>query len=179
LIEDLEELSASHMYGKVTKLITGIAARDEVSYPESIRKVYIVNPPGVFSLVWALMKPFIEERTQSKFSFGVAKDFKEEWDKIIGLENLPKYLGGTLDWDPPSGGNIKPYTPKNLITMEIPRRGDHTVDLSVKSGQTLHVEFLVKSGKDCGFGVFIKTGKDSKKDRKPVEEYKIKKLMKN
>lgn len=70
LIENLEDLSTSHMYGKVVKLISGIAARDEVSYPESIRKVYIVNPPAVFSMVWTIMKPFIEERTQAKFSFG-------------------------------------------------------------------------------------------------------------
>jgi hypothetical protein len=175
LIEDLEDLSASHMYGKVTKLITGIAARDEVSYPESIRKVYIVNPPGVFSLVWSLMKPFIEERTQGKFSFGSAKEFKDEWEKIIGLENLPKYLGGTLEWDPPSGGVIKPFIPSQLVTIEIPRRGDHLLEIAVKAGQTLHVEFLVKSGKDCGFAVFIKTGKDIKKDRKAVEEYKVKK----
>jgi len=175
LIEDLEDLSASHMYGKVTKLITGIAARDEVSYPESIRKVYIVNPPGVFSLVWSLIKPFIEERTQAKFSFGPAKEFKEEWDKIIGLENLPKYLGGSLEWDPPSGGAIKSIIPTQMVTMEISRRGDHVVETAVKAGQTLNVEFTVKAGKDCGFGIFVKTGKD-KKDRKQVDEYKVKKI---
>jgi len=97
-------------------------------------------------------------------------------EKIIGLENLPKYLGGTLEWDPPSGGAIKPFIPPQMVTIEIPRRGDHTLEIAVKSGQTLHVEFLVKSGKDCGFGIFVKTGKDSKKDRKPVDEYKVKKI---
>jgi hypothetical protein len=132
LIENLEDLSTGHMYGKVVKLITGIAARDEVSYPESIRKIYIVNPPAVFSVVWAIMKPFIEERTQAKFSFGrmslrmcclgfffmfsyflflvclltdvyllAAKDFKEDWEKIIGMDQLPKSLGGTASWELP------------------------------------------------------------------------------
>jgi len=109
-------------------------------------------------------------------SFGTTKDFKDEWEKIIGTENLPKYLGGTLEWTPPSGGVIKPFIPSQLVTIEIPRRGDHLFEIAVKGGQTLHVEFLVKSGKDCGFAVFIKTGKDIKKDRKQVEEYKVRKI---
>jgi hypothetical protein len=32
-----------------------------------------------------------------------SKDFHDEWESIIGLENVPKYLGGTLDWEPPHG----------------------------------------------------------------------------
>jgi len=187
LIEDLEELGTGHMFGKVVKLITGIAARDEVSYPESIRKVYIVNPPGVFQLVWGIMKPFIEDRTLAKFSFGSAKDFKDEWDKIIGLDKLPKYLGGALEFDFPSGGSVKPLTPtSNLQTVEIPRRGCHVHEVSAAKGQELHVEFLIKSGKDIGFGVYIKKGSlPQKKDitsprafdgHTPVEEYKLKKI---
>lgn len=30
------------------------------------------------------------------------------------------------------------------------------VEVAVKKGQTVHVEFLVKSGKDIGFGLYIK-----------------------
>lgn len=187
LIEDLEDLSTGHMYGKVQKLIQGIAARDEVSYPESIRKVYIVNPPGVFSLVWALMKPFIEERTQAKFAFGTSKEFKEEWDKVIGLENLPKYLGGSLDYDFPPGGPIKPFLPASLTTVEIPRRGCHTIECAVKKGQTFNVEFLLKSGKDIGFALYTKKGDPSTKKESitspramdanaVVDEYKLKKI---
>jgi len=175
LIEELQDLTTSHMHGKVTKLITSISARDEASYPESIRKVYIVNPPTIFQMVWAIMKPFIEERTQAKFAFGPAKDFKEEWDKIIGLENIPKYLGGTLEWDIPKGGSIKPYVPP-MTTVEVVRKAIHQFEVEVKKGQTLHIEFLVKSGKDIGFALFVKTGKDSKKDRKEVEEHKLKKI---
>jgi len=172
LIEDLQDLSTSHMYGKVTKLISSIAARDEVSYPESLRKVYIVNPPAVFSLAWSFVKPFIEERTQAKFSFGSAKEFKNEWNTIIGLENMPKYLGGTAsDWEPPSGGSTKNHVPPQMQNIEIPRRGTHNIEVQVKKGQTVHVEFLVKS-KDCGFALYIKDGSKQKE----VDDYKLKKI---
>jgi len=179
LIENLEDLGASHLYGKVVKLISGIAARDEVSNPEAVRKIYIVNPPGIFSVVWSIMKPFIEERTQAKFAFGTSKEFKEEWEKIIGLENLPKSLGGSASWELPIAGNsIKGLVPTQMSNIDIPRRGSHIFEIAVKSGQNLNVEFLVKSGKDIGFALFIKTGTDikSKNDRKEVDEYKIKKI---
>lgn len=192
LIENLEDLSTSHMYGKVVKLITGIAARDEVSYPESIRKIYIVNPPAVFSMVWAIMKPFIEERTQAKFSFGTAKEFKDDWEKIIGMDQLPKSLGGTASWELPAAGNIKNLVPSSLAVVEIPRRGSHGFEVTVKANHTFKVEFLVKSGKDIGFALYIKTGSEadsflskaqSSKDitkntagRKEIEEYKLKKI---
>jgi len=165
LIEDLEELSTSHLYGKVTKLIQGISSRDEVSYPESIRKVYIVNPPAVFSLVWALMRPFIEERTQAKFSFGTTKEFAKEWDDIIGKDNLPKYLGGTLSDELPSGGPIR--KPPGITPLKLGTRKDHSIEIAVKKGQTLNVEFLCEN-KDVGFALFEKVGStgDLKKRQK-------------
>jgi len=180
LIEDLEDLGTSHMVGKITKLITSISARDEISYPESIRKVYIVNPPSIFHLVWAIMKPFIEERTQQKFSFGTVSAFAKEWDLIIGKENLPKYLGGTLDWTPPVGGNIKPITPSSLIEIEVPRKAHHILEISATKGSLLHVEFLCKN-KEIGFGLYIKTTKESltkaseinHTNTTPIEKYKL------
>jgi len=174
LIEDLEELGTSHLYGKVTKLIQSISSRDEVSYPESIRKVYIVNPPAVFSLVWALMKPFIEERTQSKFSFGTTKEFAKEWDEIIGKDNLPKYLGGNMTTELPSGGSIK--KPPGITPLKLGTRKDHSIEIPVKKGQTLNVEFLCEN-KDIGFALYEKVGSsgDVKKDRKEIEKYKLKK----
>lgn len=39
-------------------------------YPESVRKIYIVNPPGVFSMAMGLLKPFLDERTLQKFANG-------------------------------------------------------------------------------------------------------------
>jgi hypothetical protein len=176
LIEDLEDLSTNHLYGKVTKLIQSISARDEVSYPESIRKVYIVNPPVVFQAVWTIMRPFIEERTQAKFSFGTSKEFAKEWELIIGKDNLPKFLGGSLD-DPPSGGSIKKDIFPKMTVAELGRKDHLLVEISAKKGQTLHVEFLVSKGSDVGFSLGIKTGADNLKDRKELDEYKLKKYV--
>jgi len=173
LIEDLEDLGASHLYGKVTALIQAIAQSDEQRYPESVRKVYIVNPPGVFNMVWAIMKPFIEEQTLQKFAFGSPKDFAAEWDDIIGKDNLPKYLGGTLEWDPQPGGNsVAKLLPSDLHKLSISKKADHIIEADVKKGQTFHWQVMCK--KDIGIGLFVKTGSSSK-DRKPVDKWPVKK----
>jgi len=173
LVEDLKDLTHSHMYNKITAMIQEVSASDEQHYPESIRKVYIVNPPGIFGLVWALMKPFIEEQTLQKFAFGTPKDFAAEWDAIIGKENLPKYLGGTLDWDPPKGGDVKHLIPSNLIKKEIGRKEDLVIEATVKKGQTFHWQVICS--KDIGIGLFVKTGGTSAADKKVVDGWAVKK----
>jgi len=174
LIEDLEDLGTTHLHGKVTKLIQSISARDEVSYPESIRKVYIVNPPVVFQAVWTIMRPFIEERTQAKFSFGTSKEFAAEWEAIIGKDKLPKFLGGLAE-DPPTGGSVKKENFPKLTVTDLGRKDHLIIEIAVKKGQTLHLEFLVSKGSDVGFSLGIKTGADNLKNRTEIEEYKLKK----
>jgi len=172
LIEDLDLLTTSHLYNKITALIQEISSSDEQRYPESVRKVYIVNPPTIFGMVWALMKPFIEERTLQKFAFGSPKDFADEWEKIIGLDKLPKYLGGNLDWAPPPGGDVAAMVPSELVKKEIPRKDELFIEVAVKAGQTVHWQVMCK--KDIGIGLFIKTGSGSK-DRKAIPEWTVKK----
>lgn len=172
LIEDLDHLNHSHLYAKVTGLIQEISASDEAHNPESIRKVYIVNPPTIFGLVWGIMKPFIEERTLQKFSFGSTKDFALEWDAIIGKENLPKFLGGSMDWDPPTGGACKHMVPPDLVKKEIPRREELFVEITANKGQIIH--WQVMCHKDINLALFHKTGSSSK-DRKAVPEWPNKK----
>lgn len=172
LIEDLEHLTTSHLYNKITALVQEISACDEQHYPESVRRVYIINPPGIFNVVWALMKPFIEERTLQKFSFGSPKDFADEWDKIIGVDNLPKYLGGNMDWAPPAGGDVASIIPSELVKKEIARKDELFIEVAVKAGQTVHWQVMCK--KDIGIGLFIKTGSGSK-DRKSIPEWNVKK----
>jgi len=147
LCEDLSALSAGHMYGKMVNLIKTISASDEQRFPESIRKIYIVNPPKIFDMALGLLKPFLDERTLQKFANGSPKDFTKEWKEVIGEENLPKYLGGSLEWDPPCGGDVKKILDSKGIKPEkvsINRRASHTVEVDAKSGQTVYFQVMLK-----------------------------------
>lgn len=85
-------------------------------------------------MAMGLLKPFMDERTIQKFANGGNSDFNKEWKEVVGEENLPKYLGGTLDWDPPSGGNVKKLMAAKGIKPEkltIPRRGETSIEVSM------------------------------------------------
>jgi len=159
LCEDLDALAASHVT-KMSNLIKTISASDEARYPESVRKIYIVNPPGVFSLAMAVVKPWLDERTLQKFSNGSPSAFTEEWKTVVGEENLPKYLGGSLEWAPPAGGNVKKHLEAKGIKIDkvaISRRGDHTIDVSAKKDQIIHFQVMIKRS-DIAASIHLKKG---------------------
>lgn len=146
-IEDLQHLELQHCVGKrLVNLVQTVCSRDEIGYPESIRKIYIVNAPTVFNLVWSMVLPFLEEATKAKFNFGSSKDFHDEWDDIIGMENVPRFLGGKLEWDPPIGGPIKPLIPDEMKTVNIKRRDAHFFEVFVEKERTLVLEFFCEKG---------------------------------
>jgi molybdopterin converting factor small subunit len=174
LVEDLGELTMAHLYVKIKQLILDIAASDEQRYPESIRKVYIVNPPTIFNLAWGLVRPLMDENTATKFAMGVPKDFIKEWDAIIGKESLPKSLGGTLEWDPPKGGIVDKYVPKNLEKKTIGTGKEHGnlfIEQAMKKGHTFHWQIMCD--KDLKFALYVKTG-SSNDERKVVEGWALK-----
>lgn len=158
LCEDLSALSAGHLYGKMTNLVKTISASDEQRFPESIRKIYIVNPPKIFDMALNMLKPLMDERTLQKFCNGSPKDFMKEWKEVIGEDNLPKYLSGSLEWDPPAGGDVKKLMDAKGIKpvkASILRRGNHTVETDVKSGQTVYFQVMLKRS-DIALSIYNK-----------------------
>jgi hypothetical protein len=56
--------------------------------------MFIINAPYLFSTVWSLIKPWLDEATQRKIHI-LGKNYKTELLKYIPAENLPENLGGT------------------------------------------------------------------------------------
>lgn len=74
-------------------------------YPELLRRIIIINPPLVFSAVFALVKPFLFQRVIDKIV--VAPRGKEvsiaALQEYVSLDNLPAMYGGTAPDPDPSG----------------------------------------------------------------------------
>lgn len=79
-IEDLEGVSLAHMSGAVMGLVKMTGKMDRFdcklffdtlsdNYPEFLRKVYIINCPKVFSLIWKVAQHFFDEGQKAKFEF--------------------------------------------------------------------------------------------------------------
>ena len=59
-------------------------------------KFYIINAPYAFSLVWTIVKPWLDEVTVAKIEI-LGGSYKDALLKQIPRENLPKEFGGLCE----------------------------------------------------------------------------------
>lgn len=78
-------------------------------YPETMGALYVFNPPKVFSIVWSIAQPMLNERTRAKIKFVNSITRDNPLLKDVAPENLPKWLGGTCEC--PGGCLSKPKGP--------------------------------------------------------------------
>jgi len=55
--------------------------------------MYIVNGGMLFSVIWAVVKPWLDEKTVKKISI-INSGYEKELLELIPAENLPDFLGG-------------------------------------------------------------------------------------
>jgi len=55
--------------------------------------MFIVNGGMLFSMVWAIVKPWLDEKTVKKISI-INSGYEKELLELIPAENLPDFLGG-------------------------------------------------------------------------------------
>lgn len=78
------------------------------SYPESLRRYFVVNAPPIFNVIFSILKPFISEKTGSKIRiFGHdSNEWKSALLEEIDADQLPVTYGGTVT-DPDGNPNCQ------------------------------------------------------------------------
>ncbi|KDR74370.1 hypothetical protein GALMADRAFT_250248 [Galerina marginata CBS 339.88] len=94
-ILDLGGVSLSNFI-RVKDFVFAAASIGQDRYPETLGKFYIINAPWAFSMVWAVIKPWLDEVTVRKVTI-LGGSYKEELLKQIPVENFPKEFGGTCE----------------------------------------------------------------------------------
>ncbi|KZS17885.1 putative SEC14 protein 2 [Daphnia magna] len=149
-------------------------------YPDSSRRLFIINAPSYFSMVLTLTKPFLHESDVPKIkTFG---NNKNEWLPAlleeIDADQLPAYYGGTMtdpDGDPtcPSKFNMGGKVPESYyLSNNAPVAKDYMETMNVMAGgkkklkfkidaadSTMSWEFMTEGG-DVGFRIYKKDSKD-------------------
>jgi hypothetical protein len=76
-------------------------------YPERLGRVCLLDPPWMFRAVWAVVKPWLDERTRDKVQF-MSGDYKKQLQAFVEPANVPAKYGGTstFTYDPDSA---QPY----------------------------------------------------------------------
>jgi hypothetical protein len=103
-------------FSSVFGLIRQISGIAQNYYPELLGKMFIVNAPMLFSAIWALVSPLLNEVTVRKISI-VGSSYKEKLLEFIDADSLPDFLGGTctsdkweqMDYGPWNDGSVDGY----------------------------------------------------------------------
>ncbi|KAF9980180.1 cytosolic factor, phosphatidylinositol/phosphatidylcholine transfer protein [Modicella reniformis] len=65
-------------------------------YPEMMGKMYVINAPMMFTSVWGMVKPLLDEVTVKKIVI-LGGNYKDTLLADIEAENLPNELGGNCE----------------------------------------------------------------------------------
>jgi len=91
-ILDLSGVGLAQFY-RVKDYVSKTSSIGQNRYPERMGKFYIINAPYLFSTVWALIKPWLDEVTVAKIQI-LGSGYKTALLAQIPEENLPKEFGG-------------------------------------------------------------------------------------
>mmetsp|Transcript_10518 Transcript_10518/g.16045 ORF Transcript_10518/g.16045 Transcript_10518/m.16045 type:complete len:128 (+) Transcript_10518:193-576(+) len=92
VICDLTEFTSSMLLIRnIRYMIGGLIYVAQSQYPERLRKAYMINAPFGFATVWAMITPFLEEKTASKMKFIKPQALLEDIDASV----LTEEYGGT------------------------------------------------------------------------------------
>ena len=78
---------------KVRGLVKHASKISQDNYPEQLGQMLIVNAPMTFTTVWAVIKPWLDEKTREKIQLK-GSDYKKTLFKYCDEEQIPDFLGG-------------------------------------------------------------------------------------
>lgn len=85
-----------------------IAGMDQSHYPERLGVIIVVNAPRLISLVWNVVRTYLDPVTRDKIHIHASET---EWrpiiDKLIDRDNLVDTLGGNAPVEFPTGQPIE------------------------------------------------------------------------
>lgn len=102
VVMDLKNVPLSH-HSDVRKLVKLIAEWDQDFYPESLGMVFVINVPSFFTVLWAIVKPWLDPVVVHKFRI-LGTNFLPTMTQFIDEEQIPEEYGGknkTFSWKLP------------------------------------------------------------------------------
>ncbi|OQS01387.1 hypothetical protein ACHHYP_01192 [Achlya hypogyna] len=97
-IVDMNGVSLSDFGGDVVAFMKQCSAVGEAYYPERLYKVFIVNPPSWFNMIWKAVSPLVNPKTREKINVVKGqKEIQKALLEYIDAENLPVEYGGSCE----------------------------------------------------------------------------------
>ena len=110
-ILDLKGVALSS-FSSVYSLVREVSNISQNYYPELLGKMYIINAPMLFTAVWSMVKPLLDEVTVKKISI-LGYSYTAALLETIDEDVLPDFLGGKDtcpgDYGPWNDGSVSGY----------------------------------------------------------------------
>jgi len=161
-IQDLSDLTVSHLSRHNFHMMNLFTDCDSLTYPETVRKVYIINAPSAWALGWKMSKNFLDPTTIEKVAVLDAESTAQHLKQVIHPSCLPRDYGGELDYKIMGGGShkeVKTILPK---LMQVDITTELSVTVHVEKATDLSWQFRLKN--DINFGIYYQSSKDAKKE---------------
>ncbi|KAL7038752.1 hypothetical protein ACKWTF_009683 [Chironomus riparius] len=94
VIYDFEGLGMKQIKSMSPSSIQRLLNFIQYAMPLRIKEIHFVKQPLIFEMVWALMKPFLQEKLKKRIHFH--GDDMKKLHKFIPADSLPKNYGGTM-----------------------------------------------------------------------------------
>lgn len=92
-IMDLRGVAMSQIAGEVREFMTKSAKLIGAHYPERSLKIFILNAPWWFNMIWKILCPLIHPNTRAKVIVCGA-DYMDKLLQMVATEDLPVAIGG-------------------------------------------------------------------------------------
>ena len=133
---------------------------DALCYPEILGRCLIINAPSFFSVIWSVVRRWLDARTASKIEIYSSKAKAEKRLKeLISLENLPREYGGVapnVDEMIVQQGSTNAVTAgdeasekkrvvKRRVTKLLHVKGHASISVHLDAGEEMEVEIFTRS----------------------------------
>ncbi|KAK6112402.1 CRAL/TRIO domain family protein [Brugia pahangi] len=162
-ILDLADLSLEAIYMPAVKAYINVLNVLQYLFPNSIKKVYVINSPSMINVLFNMVKRVLSKRMIENVEF-IGSDWKQRLRDELGEENIFQYWGGTKEASKETGTirmggevpahlreeilkTLKFIPDDQLIKTTIPANGRLEVPVHVlQSNSLLQWYFILNSG---------------------------------
>ncbi|KAJ3027680.1 UNVERIFIED_CONTAM: cytosolic factor, phosphatidylinositol/phosphatidylcholine transfer protein [Siphonaria sp. JEL0065] len=95
VILDLKGIALS-TFSSVYGIVRNVSSIAQDYYPEMLGKMFVINAPMLFTGVWTLVKPMLDEATVQKINI-LGSNYLPSLLECVDAQNLPRFLGGSCN----------------------------------------------------------------------------------
>uniref|UniRef100_A0A0R3RM36 CRAL-TRIO domain-containing protein n=1 Tax=Elaeophora elaphi TaxID=1147741 RepID=A0A0R3RM36_9BILA len=102
VIFDFDEISIDMLWMPAIKVATTMLSQLQEMFPDVVRKLFFINTPTFFRMIWILVSPCLAKHTQHKIKI-LGADWKEKLKECIDEDVLYEQWGGVRKAETPFG----------------------------------------------------------------------------